>query len=247
MKKLVLFLLFFAFEINNSNAQEVIKHKHLWNTAIGDIQFNQKWSFNSEVHVRFTNRCQNLQQYLFIPGIVFKVKKEIQLATGFTYFKNYPHGKYPLPMSLSENTLWQQVTLVQKIGKFSLFHRFRMEERFTQKIDFNEENNPFINGRIYNNRFRYRVMLNRPIALNQKLYILAFEEIWLNQSKSLSPISLNQNLLYIGSFYKFNDGLKLGVGYMNQVLSRGNQLMENNSMLSFLCLYKFKIQRKSKG
>jgi len=247
MNKNILILLIVVINCTCALGQEVIKNQHLWNTAIGDVKFNDNWAFNSEIHVRFTNHCKDVQQYLLIPGITYKVKKEIQLSTGFTYFKNYPHGKYPLVIPLSENALWQQITFIQKIGKVSFFHRFRTEQRFTQKLDVNPDNIPFVNGRVYANRLRYRILINRPIALKERLYLLAFEEIWLNMSNSFSPVSMNQNLFYAGTFYKLNDGLKLGLGYMNQVLNRGQNLRENNSMLSLLCLYKIRSRSKSKS
>lgn len=246
MNKILLILFVFFFLGSKLTGQELLRNKHLWTTAIGDVTFGNKWGFNSEVHIRFTNQCKDLQQYLFIPGISYKLIKEVQLAAGYTYFKNYPHGKYPLALPISENTLWEQITLKQKIGKTLLFHRFRMEERFTQRLKFGSNSIPFIQGRVYNNRFRYRILINHPIAFKERLYFLVFEEIWMNLSKNLFPTSMNQNLLYIGSFYKFNDGLKLGVGYMNQILSRNADLLENNSMISLLCLYKIKVKAQLK-
>lgn len=240
-KRSYLFLLLLSLlfvQLSIAQEKQLLKHKHLWNTAIGDIQIKEKWFFNSEVHVRFTDVCSEFQQYLFIPGIKYNYKPHISFSSGFTYFKNLPHGNAPLPIAQSEITLWQQTTLKHKTHQFSFFHRLRMEERFTQKLITGENGDTWIDGRVYNNRFRYRCLVNRPITKSKKVYLMSFNEIWLNiPSKSLE-VSLNQNLFYLGTYYKFRNGVRLGIGGMHQYLNRGKTLVESNLMLSFLCLYK---------
>lgn len=230
--------------MHTAYAQEIYKNHHLWTTAIGDVNLSQKVAFNSETHVRFTNKYRDLQQYLFIPGIKYKWKKEAELMVGYTFFKNYPYRLSPIPMPMKEHTLWQQITLNQKVGKFSAFHRFRMEQRFTDRVLWANDKDPFIQGRNYNNRFRYRILLNRPIAFKEKLYVMTFNELWFNLSPSSVPMSLNQNLFYLGSYYKVHQNVKLGVGFMHQTLSKGNGIYEQNTMLSLLCLYSFSPFRK---
>ncbi|SFT44075.1 Protein of unknown function [Lishizhenia tianjinensis] len=229
--------------ISFAQKKTVLSHYHLWNTAIGDVQLHNKFYFNSELHLRFTSQCEGFQQYLFIPGIKYAHSKGLSIAAGFTYFKNFPHGKSPLPIALSENTLWQEVTLSNKVKQYSFFHRLRFEERFTQRLVISETGNTGTDGRIYNNRFRYRCLVNRPIALKEKVYVMAFNELWINIPGGTTNLSLNQNLFYLGSYYQFNKGLKLGVGLMHQYLNRGNELAESNCMLSLLCLYKIESRK----
>lgn len=183
-----------------------------------------------------TNNCRNLQQFLLIPGVKFNYKPFLSFSSGVTYFKNMPHGKAPLPIALSENTLWQKLTLKHKSRQVSFFHRFRMEERFTQKLISDENGNSWTDGRVYGNRFRYRCLINRLLIKQKSIYLMFFNEIWMNiPGKNLS---VNQNLLYFRSYYKFSNGVRLGIGGMHQFLNRGSLLAESNTMLSFLCLYK---------
>jgi hypothetical protein len=70
-------------------------------------------------------------------------------------------------------------------------------------------------------RFRYRLSLDIPLLASEKLLIEGFNEIWLNLFEPSRAISLNQNWIYGGLAYRFMDGGKIGVGYMNLWAPRG--------------------------
>src|SRR5690606_41786806 len=72
-----------------------------------------------------------------------------------------------------ENRIYQEVLLGQTISKFSLKHRFRYEQRFTEGVDF---------------RTRYRYSLSLHVTLyrfqeHRNVYTSAYNQLVINGKK----------------------------------------------------------------
>ena len=90
----------------------------------------------------------------------------------------------------------------QNIGKVSLSHRYRLEQRFVEE-DFKL-------------RFRYFLSLKIPLKIKETgtspLYLSAYNEIFLNSKSSI----FDRNRVYGGLGYNLSENIKIELGYINQ-------------------------------
>lgn len=211
-----------------------------WWSNINKYNVNENWYLTSELHIRRANGINDWQQFLLRPALNYKLNANVDLALGYTYIKSYPYGNQPIAIMTPENNVWEQVTLKHKIGKLSLSHRYRFEQRFIGKTIYSTTDfKPLISGTNYAQRFRYRFTLSLPLIENGKIFTSGFDEVWINlDDKNMMPTSFNQNWAYIGFGYKFNTHGNLQLGYMNQSIKKGDGIhYENNHTLQFTIVY----------
>tara|TARA_R110001592_G_scaffold181715_3_gene424544 strand:- start:1004 stop:1759 length:756 start_codon:yes stop_codon:yes gene_type:complete len=213
-----------------------------WWSNINKFNLNENWYLTSELHFRRANGINDWQQFILRPALNYKLNADVHLALGYSFIKNYPYGSQPIAIMTPENNVWEQVTLKHKTGKLSLSHRYRFEQRFIGKTVYNSTDfKPVIDGTSYAHRFRYRLTMTLPLIESGKVFMSGFNEVWINlDDKSVMPTSLNQNWAYVGFGYKFNSQGKLQLGYMNQLIKKGDGIhYENNHTLQFTIAYEF--------
>lgn len=218
----------------------VDKSFNTWWTNVNKYDLSDKFFLTSEIHVRRTNGLKYWQQFLFRPGINYKVNQNVSLSVGYTFIQSYPYGEQPLPMQMPENNVWEQVAVSQKIGKVKLNHRYRLEHRFIGNVTTNNADLMVIDGTTYEQRFRYRLTGSFPIAKEGRWFAKWFDEIWINMADNFMPLSMNQNWLYGGIGYKFSERGVLELGYMSQLIRKGDGIhYESNPTLQATIAYHF--------
>lgn len=175
-----------------------------WLIYIGNKKLNSKWNIHNEIQYRNYDAVGDLEQLLLRTGLGYNLTENnnnILLGYGYILSENYV-GDTNEKVSVNEHRIFQQFTTKQKVGKVSLSHRYRFEQRFVED-DFKM-------------RFRYFLGLNIPLQYkedgNNPLYLSAYNEIFLNTESSV----FDRNRLYGGLGYKFSKSLKIELGYMNQ-------------------------------
>ena len=176
-----------------------------WLIYIGSKQLNSKWNFHHEVQYRNYNAIGDLEQLLLRTGLGYNIGKKSNLLLGYGYInsENYT-GNDEEKFTVEEHRIFQQLITKQNLGKVALQHRYRFEQRFVES-DFKT-------------RFRYFLSMNIPLK-NPKYYLSAYNEIFLNGSSSV----FDRNRIYGGLGYKFSKGIKMELGYMNQVFETASR------------------------
>ena len=176
-----------------------------WLIYIGSKQLNTKWNLHHEIQYRNYNAIGDLEQLLIRTGLGYKIGSKSNLLLGYGYInsENFT-GNYEDQVTIEEHRIFQQFITKQSIGNFNLQHRYRFEQRFVES-DFKT-------------RFRYFLGMNIPLK-NPKYYLSAYNEIFLNGESKI----FDRNRIYGGLGYKIGKGIKLELGYMNQVFETASR------------------------
>ena len=174
-----------------------------WLIYIGSKKLNSKWNIHNEVQYRNYNAIGDLEQLLLRTGVGYNVndKNNVLLGYGYILSENYI-GESDDKIAINEHRVFQQYITKQNIGKVSLSHRYRLEQRFVEE-DFKL-------------RFRYFLSLKIPLKIKEKgtspLYLSAYNEIFLNSKSSI----FDRNRVYGGLGYNLSENIKIELGYINQ-------------------------------
>ncbi|WP_340154511.1 DUF2490 domain-containing protein [uncultured Winogradskyella sp.] len=181
-----------------------------WLIYIGNKKLNSKWNIHNEVQYRNYNAIGDLEQLLLRTGVGYNLTEGNNLLLGYGYIlsENYI-GESDDKVSVNEHRIFQQFTTKQNVGKVSLSHRYRFEQRFVES-DFKM-------------RLRYFLGLKIPLQYkeggNNPLYVSLYNEIFLNTESSV----FDRNRVFGGLGYKFSDNLRFELGYMNQFFEKSGR------------------------
>jgi hypothetical protein len=225
------------------------RNSHLWISFLGDHRFNDHWSFHTEVHFRQAELGAMPQQLLLRPAINFHLNPDVMFTLGYSYYHNYPYGPHPIKVDNWENHIFQQAQFTTHLGKITLQHRFRMEERFiaTHKAEPAAASGYTFDKYTYQSRFRVRLMATMPLGDHAKVepkawFVSAYDELFLNFGDNYRLDYMNQNRISGLLGYQYNKEGNIQVGYLLHTLQRPGaassaDLVEMNSTLHLILTY----------
>lgn len=226
-----------------AQSEEVGHNFNTWWSNINKYHLSNKIYLSSELHIRRTDGINKWQQFLIRPAFNNKINEQVVATAGYTYILSYPYGDQAIPTRTPEHNVWEQVTLKNDIDNVNLSHRFRMEHRFIGQEIADTSGTFHTEGYNYAQRFRYRFTSQFSLSKNKKFFGKWFDEVWINLANDFMPRSLNQNWLYLGVGYKFSDIGNVQIGFMDQVIRKGDGIhYENNPTLQ--CTVGFEFGKK---
>ena len=182
-----------------------------WLIYIGSKKVNSKWNIHNEVQYRNYDAIGDLEQLLLRTGVGYNLSENnhnVLLGYGYILSQNYVADAQE-KTDVNEHRIFQQFTSKQKIGKVSLSHRYRFEQRFVE-ADFKM-------------RLRYFLALKIPLikseAVPAKLYVSAYNEVFLNTESSV----FDRNRVYAGLGYQLHKNVRIEAGYMNQLFENSSR------------------------
>lgn len=208
-----------------------------WSSLIIDYKLSDNFYLKNEAHFRRTKFLSAWQQILLRPSFHYKYNETVDFAVGYTYSRNYRNTR-----NFNENDAWEQMQLSHKSNKSSFKHRFRLEQRFIEKVVQTPNGNYDIEGINFKMRFRYRFTWSMPlfkITEGKSIGITAFDEIWLNTDKGIVPKQINQNWFYAGLSYPLFKKASIGIGFLDAFAPVGNSNHNfiNNNILQTTIKY----------
>jgi len=175
-----------------------------WFQYFGNQKINRKWNWHNEVQYRDHNFIGDINQLLLRTGIGYNLSENNNnILLGYAFIQSHTYVDSVNKITKNENRIFQQFITKVQLNTFYFVNRFRIEERFLTDD--------------YKTRFRYFLSVNKP--LNKKameknaVYLSAYDEIFLNFQ---SPV-FDQNRLYGGVGYCFNNNVRVETGYMAQM------------------------------
>lgn len=201
--------------------KEITKTKLIWFDFTEVVKLNPKWSLLAEYSERFFVDPEVVQaQMVFRTYGMYNAGENWNVGQGFSVFLNRIGD-----ISVHEVRPEQQFTYRQKLEKtkrLGIIHRYRVEERFTQRTVKGE----IVSGYIFNMRFRYRLAFEYTLAeLGEKKYpliILVNDEIFLQAGEGVVYNTFNQNRIYTGLSFKMPGGLTITAAYMDIFTQRAS-------------------------
>ncbi|MBK9175152.1 MAG: DUF2490 domain-containing protein [Flavobacteriales bacterium] len=232
-------------------------NSNLWISHWGDHRVSDRWSIHTEAHVRRAELGRSWQQLLLRPAVNYHLNDQVMFTAGYSYYANYPYGAYPIAFPGWEHNVYEQVQLVQSIGRFRIAHRFRLEQRYLARMKASAGNPGVgeLDSYFYQNRFRYRVWITAQLGKRDKVGPGVFtanlyDELFLNFGDSERLDLMNQNRLSALFGYQVSTPVQVMVGYLLQNLQRpdaaaGADLMEVNSTLHMVLVWNLDLRKKN--
>jgi hypothetical protein len=191
-----------------------------WLLYFGNKKINDKINWHNEVQYRNYNAAGDLEQLLIRTGVGYNLtdnNNNILLGYAYILSQNYILNTDD-KLDVNEHRIYQQFITKQGIGRLSVQHRYRFEQRFIEE-DFRL-------------RFRYFLSVNIPInnkeVVDKTVYISSYNEIFINTDNTI----FDRNRLYGGLGYRLNSSFRFEAGYMNQFLN--NQNRDQINLITFI-------------
>lgn len=205
MKPLVkiVFMTFISFTASSQSPTNLY-----WVRYFNQINFNQKWSWQSEFDGRRSIKSDNQRQFIMHAFVNVNTKSKTDLSAGITgsWVTNAKN------LTVPEIRFFQSVTAnLVTVKRLTVQVRFRLEERFLHLT--NTEKTELVDGYHFRFRTRYRIQFQYGLDKNQKWLVRLSDEI-MYHTDSDYWWKYDQNRFYAGIERKFSKGLSLEVGYL---------------------------------
>ncbi|MBM6498770.1 DUF2490 domain-containing protein [Flavobacterium macrobrachii] len=228
------FILLFSF--NNlfaQNNRKIERNDISWYNYFGTFKLNEKYSIHSEYQLRRDNFITDKQQSLLRLGVNYQLNPKVQFRLGYAWIETYAYGETPINgmgKDFTEHRTFQMVTLIDKISKIDISHRFMLEQRWVGRysnIDLSSEDEfPLLN------RLRYMIRLQLPLKgdkiENKTPYVAAYNELFIGFGKNVNENIFDQNRIGLLFGYRFNNTLRIEAGYLNQTLQLSREVNNQN-------------------
>ena len=196
-------MIFITFISNNVKGQNIEENLGSWWMYFGTHKFSEKYSLHYETQLRNYEIVSNFNQLLPRVGLNYHIDKNTSITAGYAWIPTQTSmgGGFDGDL-VTENRIWQQFILKNKVGNINFRHRYRLEQRW---IKLGEETK-------YKNRARYMLSLRLPISKNEDspLFISLYDEIFLN----ISDTPFDQNRLFAALGYQINKQMNFQLGYL---------------------------------
>lgn len=210
-KYLSLLFLFLSFNAAAQRTREVQPQNHFWTSINSQVRISNNVFLVGDFHVRRTNYLKNNNFYYTRLGAGYNITKNlsVSLSGGHMWLAN---KTATTELFVNENRLVQQVQLTQPLGRVQLSQRFRLEERWIQKV----VNNELTDSYRYSTRYRYQLGLNIPLSKNKYVPSIALsDELLLQTGKDIVYNNFDQNRLFAGIKQQITPSFAFDFGYMH--------------------------------
>jgi hypothetical protein len=231
LKKLIL-IVFLVITLSGFS-QKTTEQQSVWFSYVGQYKTSKNWGYHLEAQFRMDGELGRSYQNLFRVGGIYYLPNKKSVSGGYCMVQTY-NGK--VDDYLNENRYWEQFQLSDNWKKNSMIHRFRMEQRFVEKLN---SVTPRDLSTEYQNRFRY---LNRNLfhiaelnSAKEELYAVLQNEVFLNVGDNkLNKHIVDQNRFLVGLGLKYQNNIRMELGYMNHYItsSTSADLMRHTISLS---------------
>lgn len=206
-----------AFAAADLSAQESFRttedHAGLWLTYVGDHALNDRWSFLFDGSIRRGEFASVWRNVLVRPALQWQLTPGVRLAGGYAFSIVYPAGNAS-GLHTPEHRIFQQALISHAIGKLSLSHRYRFENRWFGQKDPVTRDDSDVQNWVKRQRARYQVKGTYPLGSGH-VYFTGFDEIFINIGANVRYNVFDQNRFAAGLGLRLTNTLRLESYYLN--------------------------------
>lgn len=216
--------------------RKTYQQSNAWLMYFGSFQLQKHFGLHAEAQLRQSDVFTNQQQLLLRGGLNYYWTKQLSLTAGYCYVETYPYGALPAKLMFPEHRIWQQLQLKSGLGRMEFINRFRLEQRFVSSINLGSNQMYELGDAIYTNRIRLLQRVSIPVKgteiKDKSIYLTAYNEVFVNFGENVRYNLLDQNRAYLALGYKLPKLGRLELGYLNQLIFKGDGInVENNHTL----------------
>ncbi len=203
-------------------SQQTKQDHRVWLAYTGQYKVSNHWGYHLEAQFRMDNQLEQNQQNLFRLGAIYYLSGSKNISGGYALVNTFSASAADF---FKENRIWEQYQVNKKWrdGKHTITHRFRLEQRWVEKI-ISVDDDAVSLGSDYQNRLRY---LNRNLfhltnlkSTNEELYLVLQNEFFFNLgSNKVNDKIFDQNRFLIGLGLNYNNNARLELGYLNHYIT----------------------------
>lgn len=223
-------VLFFSFLSFAQNDRLTDRNNLNWAQVFSSIKLDKNWSLHAEYQWRRENGLKNWQQSLLRIGVNRKLHENVTAHLGYAWIETFTYGDFPIAAAgtFPEHRIYEQISFKQPIKKWTLTHRFRIEQRWLGRVQPGTHRT--IEAWTFLHRFRYQ--LKTQFNFSPKWYAVAADEIFIGAGKNVGINIFDQNRIFLTAGYKLNQTVSIEAGYFNQTLQQGRRINNKTIMQS---------------
>lgn len=198
----------------------LIDHNTLgWFVYAGDHKLTPQWALHTEYQWRRINWSP--QQQLARLGLVRTLSERVTVSGGYTYFQTHRYGRYPTVTNRPEpeNRLYEDVSLDDQLGRLTLNHRVRLEQRWLGSRT--ADGRGPVGEWEFQNRIRYQLSGRWPLqgatVEDGEWYLNAFDELFMGFGRNVGDNVFNQNRISGGLGYQLASNAQVELNYLHQI------------------------------
>lgn len=218
---------FFILGLNSvtSNAQQLNQDFQTWGNITTILSLGKFNSDSDNIKLwlegqgRFGQNSSQFSQGILRTGLGYYFRDNISLWLGYAWIPNNP----PAPRSnFDEQRIWQQLLWTEKFSDGIFMSRTRLEQRFDDR------------GDDVGWRFRQFFKYQHPFSFAPKLSGVIWDEVFvvINKTDWNPDNGFDQNRVFVGLGYQFNQNIRSEVGYINQYIRNTSTTDVMNNILS---------------
>jgi hypothetical protein len=250
MKCFILLVVLTLFGMNSVVGQKNIATQNgSWFMYFGNHKLSEKYSLHTEYQWRRSDFVYSWQQSLARIGLDYHLDKNNSLTAGYGWIVSYPYGSQPISYTTNEHRVWEEFISNSNYSRLNFNHRYRIEQRFIERITTNSLEESIVSGYNFKQRARYRFMIVAPInnasMKDKTAFVSLYNEVFLGFGQGISKNILDQNRLYGSIGWRFNKNSNIQLGYLNQIIVKSNGVdIERNHNLQFSWTYNLDFSKK---
>jgi len=193
-----------------------------WFQYSGDHRLGPRWTLHTEYQARRVHFVRAWQQRLARAGLGYQVLPRVQLAVDYTSFITHPYGDYPTAgtgVPFPERRLHEDVQLSDTMGRVTLMHRLRLEQRWLGQLP--DDGRRTVQAWQYQNRVRYQLEAIIPLQGHRlddhEWFVNAFDELFIGFGRNVANNVFNQNRISAGLGYQVHQNLQVQTNYLYQI------------------------------
>jgi hypothetical protein len=216
-----------------SNAQRQIDDQSLfWLGSVNDIRFNEHWALNADFHFRSFDFLSHSYVYILRGRADHYFNESLAAGIGYGHMWTAAFTVPRAPFS-NENRITEQVQVNSKKNQFSISNRWRLEQRWQQKILNNEKTGDYR----FTIRLRYAInFIYSPFKNPILPSFTNYNEFMMQFGKEVVYNTFDQLRLSFGIRQTITPQLNVDLNYMYiyQQQASGNQYVRANTLRLFI-------------